>query len=104
LVERFVRFLVPPCEHRIVAVIERVPVAQVAAQAVDSNGGAIGDSLFYVCTAFDCAASFVNLFAQIIKSCGDFGGVDGFHTTSRFFECDDFVDEWDKRLDLADLA
>src|ERR671926_501467 len=37
--------------------VERVPVAQVAAQAVDGDGGSIGDSLFDIGTAFDCARS-----------------------------------------------
>src|SRR2546423_11957567 len=35
LVERFVRFFVPPGEDGIISIVERVPIAQIAAQRVD---------------------------------------------------------------------
>src|SRR2546423_625770 len=45
LVERFVRFFVPPGEDRIISIVERVPIAQIAAQRVDRIHGAKRNSL-----------------------------------------------------------
>src|ERR1051326_2754903 len=110
LIERFVRLFVPPREERIVAVVERVPVAQVAAQAVDRDCGSISNSLLDVATTLgahaelDRAAPVVHLLAQVVESRRDFRGIDRFHATSRFFECDDFVGKRNERLDLAELA
>src|SRR5262249_8361334 len=90
-IERFVRFLVPPGEDRVVSGIERVPVTQIAAQRVDCVDSTKRHSLLYLdCirtltaaySGFDSTARVINLLLQIIQRGRGFGRIYRRHASS----------------------
>jgi hypothetical protein len=105
LIERLVRFLIPPRENRIVTVIERVPVSQVGSQPVDRRDGSIRDCFLYS-RWFSTyrTAPIVYLFSQVSQSRSDLCGINWLHPAPALFQIDDFRGEGNQRLDLAELA